>query len=184
MLREVLAGTPAAQAGLRPGDRIIELDGQPNPVRSRPDGPARSDFGTSNHHARHRSRRRLTRQRLSFSLLHGQPACRAIDSGPDCPHRHIVTTSAKRWATVPVANCQVKYLALVTTPAACEVRRSKQDGPAHLPSPQPDDLRLTLPRAVVERFEKLRPTEKLESLPPYHGPASASDPQISSARHP
>jgi serine protease Do len=34
-IREVIPGTPAAEAGLRPGDRIVALDGQP--IRSRND---------------------------------------------------------------------------------------------------------------------------------------------------
>ena len=41
MLREVLANTPASQAGLQPGDRIIELNGQP--IRSAHDLTDRLD---------------------------------------------------------------------------------------------------------------------------------------------
>ena len=41
ILREVLTGTPASQAGLRPGDGIIELDGQP--IRSAHDLTDRLD---------------------------------------------------------------------------------------------------------------------------------------------
>ena len=41
ILREVLSDTPASQAGLRPGDGIVELDGQP--IRSAHDLTDRLD---------------------------------------------------------------------------------------------------------------------------------------------
>ena len=55
-----------------------------------------------------------------------------------------------------------------------------------LPHAQPHELRLTLPRAIVERLEKLeRRLEKLESFPSRATEgAPAADRQISAARNP
>ena len=74
LLREVLAGTPASQAGLRPGDRIVSLDG--HLIRSAHDLIDRLD--------RIPARRTITLglvRRLQFAkpahlafTLHGQPS--------------------------------------------------------------------------------------------------------------
>ena len=51
---------------------------------------------------------------------------------------------------------------------SARIRNRRSDaGPAVCHPPQPDDLRLTFPRAVVERLEKLeRRLEKLEAFAP------------------
>ena len=180
MLREVLAGTPASQAGLRPGDRIIELDGQP--IRSAHDLTDRLDRIS----ARATVMLGIVRgvgpqqQRLSISLCTAsRPDARQV-SGAAPPTPSFMASSVSAIAVnFPSVNGQVN----ISSHVKPEIQTS---GSVRLPAPQPDDLRLTLPRAVVERLEKLeRRLEKLESFAPRAtGPASASDPQISSARRP
>jgi serine protease Do len=180
MLREVLADTPAAQAGLRTGDRIIELNGQP--IRSAHDLTDRLD----------RVSARVTimlgivravgpqQQHLSISVCTAsRPDARQVSgAAPPAPLFMASSVSATA-ANLPSVNGQVST-------SAHPKPEIQTGGPVRLPSPQPDDLRLTLPRAVVERLEKLeRRLEKLEAFAPRAtGPASASDPRISSARQP
>jgi serine protease Do len=120
-LREVLAGTPASRAGLRPGDSIVELDGQPI-------------------HSAHDLTDRLDRIPARATILLGVDRNRG-------PRRERLSV---------------------------------------LLPPQPNELRLTLPRAIVERLEKLEGRlERLESFPTRAGGGtSASNRQINSARNP
>jgi serine protease Do len=183
IVREVLNDTPASQTGLRPGDCIIELNRQP--IRSTYDLIDRLD----------RIPARVTvmlgivrnrgpkRQRISLSL------CTA--SRPDAPQ----TTSPGLPATAPTTNSQRQAVSTSmgfsspptndTAPRRAKLE-SQTNGSVVLQTPLPDDLHLTLPRAVVERLEKLeRRLEKLESFPPHAtGSPSSPDPHISSARRP
>jgi S1-C subfamily serine protease len=188
-LREVVAGTPATAAGLRPGDRIVALDGRsirtPHDLIDRLD---RIPAGTT----------------IRLSILRGDP------SGPRPIERTLQTTSrpsasvARRGgsppnsesgpvrASVPVTPTAAYAIPPAPTtsepaPAAPSARDSApQPGPASPapatqpeptlpegaplsvnPSPAPplNELRLTLPRAVLERLEQLeRRLEKLETF--------------------
>jgi serine protease Do len=179
ILREVLADTPASQAGLRPGDGIVELDGQP--IRSAHDLTDRLD----------RIPARATvvlgvvrdrgpqRQRLSISLCTASrpEAPRALGPGSPAP----VTTTASTGTTSSSSSLYVP-----PGTAGLRVGATPMSTEPGMPPPQPNELRLILPRAIVERLEKLeRRLEKLESFPsrPTES-ASTSDRQISSARNP
>jgi serine protease Do len=183
MLHEVLAGTPASQAGLRPGDRIVELNG--HPIRSTHDLTDRLDRISS----------RVTvvlgilrgigtqRQRLSLSLCTASRPDAAQVAGSTQPTPLPMTASAR--GTAPALTSVESGSVDINTPSPAK-SEGQTSGRGPLRSPQPDDLRLTLPRAVVERLEKLeRRLEKLESSPPRTtAPAPASDPQIRSAGRP
>jgi hypothetical protein len=122
----------------------------------------------------------LEQQRLSISLCAGsRPYTRPSSSAVTPTPSFMAGSVSAMAASLPLTNTQVN----VSEHKKPEIQTSS---PVRLPSPQPDDLRLTLPRAVVERLEKLeRRLEKLESFAPrVTVPASASDPQISSARRP
>jgi serine protease Do len=175
ILREVLSGTPASQAGLRPGDGIVELDGQP--IRSTHDLTDRLDripakatirLGV----VRDRGPRR---HRLSLTLrTASRPETRQVAEASPAPAVATAITAAS-----PIVGGG--------SPGPGDVRVASPDNEeAPVRPPQPDELRLTLPRAIVERLEKLeRRLEKLESFPSRAtGAASASDRQISSARNP
>ncbi len=183
ILREVLAGTPASRAGLRPGDSIIELDGQP--IRSAHDLTDRLDriparatilLGVDRN-------RGLRRERLSLSLCTASrpEAPRVAASGS--PVLAAPTASTREAGSLPLDPSPGRGGVIVSPPTNPETQTRAL---ALLPSPQPNELRLTLPRAVVERLEKLEHRlEKLESFPARAtGPASAHDPQINSSRHP
>jgi serine protease Do len=183
ILREVLAGTPASRAGLRPGDSIVELDGQP--IRSAHDLTDRLDriparvtilLGVD----RNRGPRG---KRLSLSLCTAsRPAAPQVaGTGSPAP---AATTVSTRGAGTPTPDFSAgRGGVIVSPPTNPEIQTRTL---ALLPSPQPNELRLTLPRAVVDRFEKLeRRLEKLESFPARAtGPASALGPPISSTRRP
>jgi serine protease Do len=172
ILREVLAGTPASRAGLRPGDSIVELDGQP--IRSAHDLTDRLD----------RIPARATillvvdrkrgpgRERLSLSLRTASRPEGPQVAGSGSPAPAITTVSSTGTAASS---------ALLSASSRNEgVRVSQPVNPeTALPSLQPTDLRLMLPRAIVERLEKLEGRlEKLESYPARAaGGATASDRQ-------
>ena len=183
IVREVLSGTPASQTGLWPGDCIVELDRQP--IHSTYDLIDRLD----------RIPARVTimlgivrnrgpkRQRLSLSLCTASRPDTPQLARPDLPASAATTKSQRE----PVSTS----MGFSSPPANGNAPRaakldSQTNGSVALPAPLPDDLRLTLPRAVVERLEKLeRRLEKLESFPPHAtGSASSPDSQISSARRP
>ena len=179
ILREVLAGTPASRAGLRPGDSIVELDGQP--IRSAHDLTDRLDriparatilLGVD----RNRGPRR---ERLSVSL------CTA--SRPQTPYASVSGSPASTITAAPSTGATTSSALLGAPSGTGGMRVSPLVNPetALLP-PQPNELRLTLPRAIVERLEKLEGRlEKLESYPTRAaGGTSASNRQINSARNP
>jgi S1-C subfamily serine protease len=189
-LHEVLAGTPAAAAGLQPGDSIVALDGRP--IRSTHDLtdkldriPARTTILLS-------IIRSLGpgQQRISLTLR--------TASRPDPPQLASpapLSTPPPERPTVPVA---VTATLAVTTPASplvssptMDAARSRLSGVAfslpasksvlqNRPEPppsviQPNELQLTLLRAVIERLEQVeRRLEKLESSTARaSGPAAA-----------
>ena len=171
ILREVLAGTPASRAGLRPGDSIIELDGQP--IRSAHDLTDRLDRIPARATVllvvdRKRGPRR---ERLSLSLRTASRPAGPQVAGSGSPAPAITTVSS----TGTVASS-----ALLSASSRNGGGVSEPMNPeTALPSLQPTDLRLILPRAIVERLEKLEGRlEKLESYPARAaGGAAASDRQ-------
>jgi serine protease Do len=199
-LHEVLAGTPAAAAGLQPGDSIVALDGRP--IRSTHDLTDKLD-------------RIPARTTILLSVIRGlAPGQQRISltlrtaSRPDPPQlaqlasAAPVSASTSERSTVPVA---VTATLAVTTPASPLISsptmhagpsrptgvsftlpasqsslRNRPDPPP--PAIQPHELQLTLPRAVAERLEQLeRRLEKLESATARaSGSAAADNHQVSS----
>ena len=183
ILREVLAGTPASQSGLKPGDSIVELDGQP--IRSAHDLTDRLDHTPARATIllgvdRTRGPRR---QRLSLSLRTARRPEEPRSAGPGSLASAARTTSTRETGSRPPESSPRREEATVSPPTNSEIQTRAL---SLSPSPQANELRLTFPRAVVERFEKLeRRLEKLESFPARAtGPASDRDPQISSTRNP
>ena len=172
MLRQVLAGTPAGQAGLRPGDSIIALDGQP--IRSVPDLTDLLDrilAGTTIHLRVVRGQGSM-RQWLSLSVL--------TTSRPDPPR---LTSIASQASPASQSHRSNTPLALSKSSTASVASTSLTSVAS---SPRADDLGLTLPRVLVERLDELeRRLEKLEGVSK-HGPRQvpALDRQISSSRNP
>ncbi len=183
ILREVLAGTPASRAGLLIGDRIVELNGQP--IRSAHDLtdrldriPARATILLGIDRKRGPRRHRLS---LALRTASRHEAPQVAGAGSPAP---AATTASIREPGSAAPDFPTRRGSItVSQPTNPEIQTRAL---ALLPSPQPNELRLTLPRAVVEQLEKLeRRLEKLESFPARAtGPASALDPQINSTRHP
>ena len=183
IVREVLSGTPASQTGLWPGDCIVELDRQP--IRSTYDLIDRLD----------RIPARVTimlgivrnrgpkRQRLLLSLCTASRPDAPQIARPGLPASAATTNSQREPVSTLMGFSSPPANGNAPRPAKLE---SPTNGSVALPAPLADDLRLTLPRAVVERLEKLEcRLEKLESFPPHTtGSASSPDSQISSARRP
>ena len=172
MLRQVLAGTPAGQAGLRPGDNIVALDGQPiRSVSDLTDLLDRIPAGTTIHLRVVRGQGSM-RQWLSLSLL--------TASRPDPPRLTPIISPASPAARSQRSNTPLASTESLTASVASTALTSVSS------SPRPDDLRITLPRALVERLDQLeRRLEKLEGVSkqgPHPAPSLAR--QISSARKP
>jgi serine protease Do len=184
ILREVLPGTPASQAGLHPGDGIVALNDHrirtAHDLTDRLDRiPARTtiQLGVVRGHG-------PQRQRISVSLrTASRPDNTTRLGGPDSPPTTSPTSSP---ASVPPALAGVSPGPGVATGGQSTKPELQVQAPAALSTPQPDELRFTLPRAVVDRLEKLeRRMEKLEAFPAH--PTSTptpSDREISAARTP
>ena len=131
LLRQVLPGTPAGRAGLRPGDTIVTLNGQP--IRSVPDLTDlldRISAGTTIH-LRVARGHGSTREWLSLSLLTANrpdPPRLAPTASPVS-----LTSQSQRPSTPLAAN------ASLTAPVASSALISVTS------TPRTDDLRLTLP---------------------------------------
>ena len=178
ILGEVLSGTPAAHAGLRVGDGIVELDGQPirtaHDLTDRLDRiPARATILLGV--VRDRGSRRT---RLSLSLrTASRPEAPKI-AGPVSPLPTTTTASRDTRASSPLLGVPPAAGVLGPDPRAVTTETA-------VPPLKANELRLTLPRAIVERLEKLeRRLEKLESFPSRAHEVSPPDRQISSARNP
>ncbi len=241
-LLEVMAGTPAALAGLRAGDAIVAVDGQP--VRSPHDLTDRLDRlpaqslihldvvrgrGPQCQHMtlalRTSSRTDASTEAALFSApgssvarpsapspVQTQPvtASAGLGSMPLSPASSSTTVlaTAPAAATSAISSAASPPTSLTTTPTpgASSVSDSRIGkagtqsrfeapvavsipGPARSPlraavsPPQAEELKLTLPRAVVERLEQLeRRLDKLERSPTPTSPSERR--QANSARTP
>jgi S1-C subfamily serine protease len=183
LLREVLPSTPASAAGLRPGDRIVGLDGQR--IRSAHDLTGRLTRVLANTTIQLDLVRAngSKRQRISVLLCTGTrpggPRLAGSRSNPSF-RSELVSASA-----VPPSSGSLAGSPPVL-PSSPENRERSGRLAGAVASPQPNELHLTLPRAVVERLETLeRRLEKLESSPGRaQATAAPPDRQISSARIP
>jgi serine protease Do len=183
ILREVLAGTPAAQAGLRPGDGIVALDEYR--IRTAHDLTDRLDripACTTIQLGVIRGRG-PQRQRISMSLRTASRPETARLPGPDSPPATSPASSPASVAPglVGLSSGPSVVAADQTLKPELQVQASTA-----LATARPDELRLTLPPAVVDRIEKLeRRLEKLESLPTHPAlPATPAERQISAVRTP
>lgn len=192
VLQEVLAGTPAALAGLRAGDTIVAVDGQP--VRSSHDLTDRLDRLPSQTAIRLDVVRGHgpERQRLLMELRTcsrpdtGEQAARGPDpSAADQPESPRPAQSGPNPASVAVPPAPVAVVSTMTPasgPSAVAIPAPARS-PLRAPVPplQPEELKLTVPRAVSERMEQLE--HRLETLE--HRSLPPSEPrQASSARNP
>jgi len=203
VLVEVLAGTPAAESGLRTGDRIVSVDGRPiqsaHDLTDRLDRiPARTtiQLGVIRGPAPRRERILLSLRTASRPtrrpLAQIEPAmprpARASTgtSGPTAPVTVMAASPPAATATSLARHGAPAKPASLLNPSPPENAPLVERSPPPAPELRPNDLRLTLPRAVVERLEQLeRRLEKLES--PSTGVKALSakhDPRIGSARSP
>ena len=206
-LHEVLAGTPASAAGLRPGDRIVAVDSQlirsPHDLIDRLD---RIPAGTTIRLSILRgdrpgprpielSLRTTSRPGPSVASLgaaappSGSGSVRASVPVTPTASRTSPTTPTMPDPAAPPARDSVRQPAPAATAPATHSEPAPPDRtPPGSPSPALplNDLRLTLPRAVLERLEKLeRRLEKLEtfSTPPAP-PGAAANRRAGSDRKP
>ncbi len=157
-IREVVDGTPASRAGLRPGDRIVALDGQS--IRSRNDLIDRLN--------RIPARKAIVlmvvrdgdpkRSQFQVALRTGS---RSSQPNPGAPAPASATTRRDD-ASVPVTPTASRVEPTSSAlPAPKAPTRSRPDRPAG----SLNELKLSLPRAVVDRIEHLeRRIEELEHL--------------------
>jgi serine protease Do len=183
ILREVRASTPASQAGLLPGDGIVALDD--HRIRTAHDLTDRLDriLARTTIQLGVVRGRGPQRQRISVSLLTASRPETAQLAGSDSPPATSATPSP---AGVSPALVGVSPGPSVVAAAQQLKPELQVQAPSLLSTPQPDELHLTLPRAVVDRIEKLeRRLEKLEAFPAHPtSPATSADRQISDARTP
>jgi serine protease Do len=183
ILREVLADTPASHAGLRPGDGIVALNEHrirtAHDLTDRLDRiPARTTVQLDVVRGRGPQR-----QRTSVSLRTASRPDAVQLAGTDSPPATTSTSTAASVSSAPVGVSPEPGV----TPAGQHSRPDLQvEAPTAPPTPQPDELRLTLPRAVVDRLEKLeRRLEKLEAFPTHTvSPTSPADHPMSAVRTP
>ena len=208
---DVVAGTPAASAGLRSGDLIVALEG--HPIRSHLDLQDRLDriparmrikLSVVRHRASQHSQTELTLQTAS------RPGPAQAVGGPaPTPPETVgarsgvaVTPTASQAPTTPAAGNPPTpapsepgvSASPDSTPESGPARPSQPTDPDRTTSdrnrpatPNPSasltELRHTLPRAVVERFEKLeRRLEKLETFSAPAGSASRAGPTSTPGR--
>jgi S1-C subfamily serine protease len=205
ILYEVLDGSPAARAGLRPGDRIIEFNGQlihsPYDLIDRLDRmPAGTTIRLSVVRGDGPQRRSIakslrTASRPDSLLANLDPAALTPSSPSRSGPESLPRPSSNASVSVPVTPTAAR-----TAPASAPTRSE----PA--PSPVPDmssglratanptsqdrarsaatvapsstppltELRLTLPRAVVDRLEQLE--RRLEKLETFQSPPTGTGP--------
>lgn len=195
---EVMAGTPAALAGLRAGDAIVAVDGQP--VRSPPDLtdrldrlPAQSMIRLDVVRGRGPQRQHMTLAlRTSSRTEAGTQAGLSPTPGssvgqpapPKTAQAEPVTAIAGPGPT-PSSALPLTVVPTAARSVATSAVPSAAPPTALLPSPPPqaEELKLTFPRAVADRLEQLeRRLEKLERPPTPTSPPERR--QASSARTP
>jgi serine protease Do len=183
IVREVLAGTPASQAGLWPGDGIVALDNYR--IRTAHDLTDRLDRipALAAIQLVVVRRRGPQRQRISISLRTASRPETPRLAGPVSPPAPTPPTSPASESPAPAGGLPGPNITVANQAPNPE---PQVQTPTVLSTPRPDDLRLTLPRAFVDRLEKLeRRLEKLESFPaPPTSSATSVDRQISAARTP
>ncbi len=206
VLVEVLAGTPAAESGLRTGDRIVSVDGRPiqsaHDLTDRLDRiPARTTIqlgvirGPAARRERlllslHTASRPTRRQLAQVAPATPQPAPASTGtSAPTVPASVMAASAASPPASAATAvtghSAPAKPAPLLNA-SPPETAPLVERSPPPVPELRPNDLRLTLPRAVVERLEQLeRRLEQLESPAPAVKALSVKhDSQIGSVRNP
>jgi serine protease Do len=183
IVREVLAGTPASQAGLCPGDGIVALDNYcirtAHDLTDRLDRiPARTAIQLVVVR-----RRGPQQQRISISLRTASRPETPRLAGPVSPPAPTAPTSPAGESPASAGGLPGPNIMAGSQPPKPELQVQT---PAVLSTLRPDELRLTLPRAFVDRLEKLeRRLEKLESFPAHStSPATSVDREISAARTP
>jgi S1-C subfamily serine protease len=205
VLVEVLSGTPAAESGLRSGDRIVSVDGRP--IRSAHDLTDRLDrilarttiqLGVIRGRASQQEKLFLSlrtasrpsrRQAGQLEPTMVQPAPASLAAS--APTVSATMTSApSQPAPTGIANsparsgASAKPTSLITASPSANVP-VVESAAAPSPALRPNDLRLTLPRAVVERLELLeRRLEKLESPRTTKALSGKQEAQVGSVRNP
>src|SRR5271165_6708218 len=198
LLLEVMAGTPAALAGLRAGDAIVAVDSQP--VRSPPDLtdrldrlPAQSMIRLDVVRGRGPQRQHMTlalrtSSRTEAGTQAGLSPTPGSSVGQPAPPKTAQAEPVTAIAGPGPTPSSASSLTVVPTAArsvATSAVPSAASPTALLPSPPPqaEELKLTFPRAVADRLEQLeRRLEKLERPPTPTSPPERR--QASSARTP
>jgi S1-C subfamily serine protease len=206
MIVEVLAGTPAAESGLRTGDRIVSVDDRPIqsaheltdqldriPARTtiqlgviRGPGPRQERIVLSLRTASRPTQRQLAQLDRAVSQPAPAPSRTSTPTAPVTVTAASASSQPAATATTLAGHSAAARPASLSNPTLPEnaplVRRSASPAPEL----RPNDLRLTLPRAVLERLEQLeRRLEKLEARSPGVKALSAKqDPQIGSVGNP
>ncbi len=190
---EVLTGTPAATAGLRPGDRIIALDGQA--IRSHHELIDRLDRLPAQITIILSIVRGDGRARVRIEVsLHTASRPDATPGGPSPARSPTVTVSATPRANVPVTPTASRAAPAEPAPAPPEPVPAASP-PSRPPAPEPattypshsdrptrrtpnpavsiHELRHTLPQAFVERMDRLE--QRLDRLETTSNPTPGPD---------